>query len=255
MLRCPHTVLGVPRSVVILGRAAAYLAVFVAVAALDTIVATTWVRPDVVAVVGTFLWCVPIVVLYIASPWSDVNARVIWLMAAWFVSVFLMGAMALGLWTFVLHQRGEQVVATVIEVHAGQKSGTTYTLAHDGAQIPGRLTTWPGDDAILIEDATGSLGERITVVIDPNGLVDPRLPDEFADAHEGFAALLATALAVMSGLCLGASWARNREEDSGRWQSRKARTARARTRKHLAARAAARKAAHNERHRQLLEGP
>jgi hypothetical protein len=252
LLNCPRTVDGVPRSVIILGRAAAYLAVFVVVAALDTVNATTWIRPDLVAVVGTFACAVPVVVLYVADPWPEANARSIWLVVAMLVNALLMFAVAGGLWTLVLHQRGEQVVATVVDVHTSDKLGTTYTIAYDGVRIPGRLTTWPGDEAST-KEVSGSLGERVTVVRDPGGLVDPRLPDEFAEARDGGAVFLSMILIIMAGLCLGASWARHREGDDDWWQSRKDRAARARAREHLAATAAARQAAHAERYRQLRQ--
>ena len=194
------------RSGVILGRAAAYLAVFLVFAALDAVVATTWIRPDLAAVVGTLIWAGPIVVLYVAGPWPSVNARVVWLMAAWVVSALLMAMTAMGFWALVLHQRGERVRATVAEIHGSSvKNTTTYTLAHNGRLIPGRLTTWPGNDALLTEEAQGELGELLTVIRDPEGLVDPRLPEELTEAEDTTPVMIPLTIVVMASLCVGAA--------------------------------------------------
>jgi hypothetical protein len=226
-----RTVHAVRRSGVILGRATAYLSLFLAVAAVDAVVATTWIRPDLAAVVGTFLWAVPIVVLYAADPWPDVNARAVWLMVAWVVSALLMFMVAWGFWAFVLHQRGEQVRATVAEVHESGKAGTTYTLAHDGRRMPGRLISWPGDDAVFTVNAGGSVGEQVTVIHDPQKLVDPRLPEELAAARAETPVTIPATIAVMAGLCVGAAWSRDREQGAGWWRARKNAAARARARR------------------------
>ncbi|KHD76447.1 hypothetical protein [Actinoplanes utahensis] len=194
------------RNGVIVGRAAAYLAVFLVFATLNAVVATTWIRPDLAAVVGTLVWAVPIIVLYVAGPWSSVNARVVWLMAAWVVNALLMAMMTMGFWALVLHERGEQVRATVAEIHgSSDKDTTTYTLSHNGRLIPGRLTTWPGNDAVLTEGARGEPGERLTVIRDPEGLVDPRLPEEVTEAVDTVPVMIPFTIAVMAGLCVGAA--------------------------------------------------
>jgi hypothetical protein len=248
-----RTVHAVRRSGVLLGRATAYLSAFLAVAVVDAVVATTWIRPDLAAVVGTCMWAVPVVVLYVVDPWPDVNARAVWLMVAWLVSAILMFMVAWGCWAFVLHQRGEQLRATVAEVHESGKAGTTYTLAHDGHRMPGRLISWPGNDSVFTESARGSVGERVTVIHDPEDLVDPRLPEELAAAREEAPVMISLTVAVMTGLCVGAAWSRDREQGAGWWRARKNAAARARARRQLATRAAARSAANVERIRRARQ--
>jgi hypothetical protein len=243
----------VRRSVVTLGRATAYLTVFLAAAAVDAVVATTWIRPDLAPVVGTLMWAVPVLALYVADPWPDVNARAVWLMVAWFLSAFLMFTVVWAFWASVLLQRGERVNATVTEVHDKGNGGVTYTLAHDGVRIPGRLTSWPGNDDMFTDNAGGSVGDPVTVICDPEGLVDPRLPEELAEARESAPLITSLTIAVMAGLCVGAAWSRDREETPGWLGARKAAAARSRAREELTARAAARSAENMERIRQARQ--
>ncbi len=247
-----HTLHAVRRSGVILGRATAYLSAFLVVAAVDAVVATTWIRPDLAAVVGTFLWAVPIVALYVADPWPDVNARAVWLMVAWLVSALLMFMVVSGFWAFVLHQRGEQVAATVADVHESSKASDTYTLAHDGHRMPGRLISWPGNDAVFTENARGSVGEQVTVIHDPQALVDPRLPEELAAVRQDAPVMIPLTIMVMAGLCVGAAWSREGEQRAGRWRARQLAAARAQARQQLAARAATRSTASIERIRRAM---
>lgn len=201
------------RSGIVLRRAAAYLAVFFVAAAFSAVAATTSIRPDVAAVVGTLTWAAPIVVLYMARPWPHVNARAVWLMAAWLVSALLMIMMVMGFWALVLRHRGEEVLATVTEVHGNsEKATTTYTLAHDDVRIPGRLTTWPGNDAVFTEEARGTRGEQLTVIRDPEGLVDPRLPEELTTAVDTAPVMIPLTIAVMVALCVGAARSGERED-------------------------------------------
>lgn len=104
-----------------LARSGGYLLVFLVVGALDTVVATTWVRPDLVAVVGTPLWAVGPILFYVARPWPYVNARAFWILVAWVLSVLLMVLAAAAFWAVVLDVRGERTVATVAEVHRSSR--------------------------------------------------------------------------------------------------------------------------------------
>ncbi|SCL39853.1 hypothetical protein GA0074692_5507 [Micromonospora pallida] len=192
-----------------------YLAVFLVVAALDSVVATTWIRPDLTAVVGTLLWAGSMLVIYAIDPWPNVNGRVVWLGIAWLVSAILMLAVAEGFWAFVLHQRGQQVVASVVEVHHSDKGSTTYTLSHGGRRIPGRLTNWPGNDALFTESTHGTTGDQVIVVRDLEGLVDPRLPERLAEPDE-VAGNLLLAVAVLAALCIGAAWSQSRQASEKR---------------------------------------
>lgn len=171
-------------------------------ACLNAVVATTWVRPDLAAVVGTLLWAAPIVVLYAASPWPYVTARVVWLMVAWLLNAFLMGLVVMGFWAMVLGQRGEKVDALVTAVHGSEARGAvTYSLAYRGEPVPGRLINGP--DGLVP-------GHRVVVIRDPEGLVDPRMPQEVTEA-EGTAVLIGVTVALMAGLCAVAARARKAE--------------------------------------------
>jgi hypothetical protein len=194
-----------------LGRSGAYLLVFLTVAALDTVVATTWVRPDLVPVVGTLVWAVSPILFYVAWPWPYVNARAVWLLVAWFLSALLMFLAAAAFWAVVLDMRGERTVATVAEVHLSSRGPATYTLRRAGEPVAGRLLSWPEDRP------AAELGDAVIVVLDPGGLVDPRLPAEVPTGGEALAALAAGAL-IVAMPCIGAAWAHIREVDED-WQA------------------------------------
>jgi hypothetical protein len=196
----------VRRAGAVLGRSGAYLLVFLVVAALDTVVATTWVRPDLVAVVGTLLWALSPILFYVARPWPYVNARAVWLLVAWALSALLMFLAATTLWAVVLNVRGERTFATVAEVHRSSRGPTTYTLRHGGELVAGRLPSWPEDRP------AAELGEAVSVVLDPGGLVDPRLPAEVPTTGEALAALAVGAF-IVAVPCTGAARARIREQD------------------------------------------
>ncbi|HWS39360.1 MAG TPA: hypothetical protein VN408_42280 [Actinoplanes sp.] len=183
-------------------RTGPYLVVFLLTASLNVVVATTWVRPDLAIVVGTLLWTVPMVVLYATSPWPYVNARVVCLMVAWLFSAVLMGLVVMGFWALVLQQRGERADTLVTAVHGSPARDTvTYSLAYRGEPVPGRLINGP--DGLVP-------GKRVVVILDPRGLVDPRMPAEVADA-EGMPVLIGVTVVLMAGLCAGAARARKTE--------------------------------------------
>ncbi|MGC5019078.1 hypothetical protein [Micromonospora sp. DT47] len=103
------------------------------------------------------------------------------LVAAWVVGALLMFMSAMGLSSTVLAQRGEQVEATVISLRDGTEKGRHiyYTLADpDGRRISGELGTWPGSTVGASDNPEGRVGQSVTVIRDPKGLVDPRLPEE-----------------------------------------------------------------------------
>lgn len=190
-------------------RTAACLLSLLAVAGLNTVVATTWVRPDLAAVVGTILWGLIPVLFYVVTPWSSVTARAVWLLTAWLLSALLMFLAEAAFWAVVLNERGEQKVATVAEVHDSTKGATTYTLRHGGELVAGRLLSWPAGRP------AAQPGEAVTVVLDPEGLVDPRLPAEVPTTGEAFAGLALAAL-IVAVPCTGVAWARTRELDEDR---------------------------------------
>jgi hypothetical protein len=45
-------------------------------------------------------------------------------------------------------------------------------------------------------------GEQLTVIRDPKGLVDPRLPEEFTDAVDTAPLMIPLTVAVMAGFCV-----------------------------------------------------
>ncbi|GIF51827.1 hypothetical protein DFJ67_5853 [Asanoa ferruginea] len=159
----------------------AYLAVFTVVSALGgALVATTWIRAGLVAVLGTILWCLALVaavlVTYPAKP-----PRTVLLSVAWVLSGLLMFASVMGFYTAVLEARGNRVEATVTQVRDSSEKGRHlyYALADpDGTRIPGELGSWPGAEIGASDNPEGEVGARVTVIRDPEGLVDPRLPDD-----------------------------------------------------------------------------
>ena len=170
------------------------------------VVATTWVRPDLVPVVGILFWAVSPILFYVARPWPYVNARAVWLLVAWFLSSLLMFLAAAAFWAIVLDIRGERTVATVAEVHRSSRGPATYTLRRAGEPVAGRLVSWPEDRP------AAEPGDAVIVVLDPDGLVDPRLPAEMMTGGEAFAGLAVGAL-IVAGPCLGAARAHLREEE------------------------------------------
>lgn len=180
---------------------AVYLAVFTVSGAIGALAATTWVRADKVAVPGTVLWCVALMVagLVVSPP-----PRMLMLSVAWLVSPLLMFVAAGGLWSTVLTQRGERIVATVIDVRDGREKGRHlyYTLADQrDRRIPGELGMWPGSSIGASNNPEGGIGQRVVVVRDPEGLVDPRLPEEI-DTGQGYLILLPGVFVILAVLCL-----------------------------------------------------
>ena len=143
---------------------AVYLAVFAIAGAIGALAGTTWIRADSVAVAGTLVWAGALIVaVLVASP----PPRMFTLSMAWLISPILMFLAAGGLWSTVLDQRGERVVATVVGVRDGSEKGRHlyYALAdqHD-RRIPGELGTWPGSRIGASNNPEGAVGQRVTVV-------------------------------------------------------------------------------------------
>ncbi|QGN49732.1 DUF3592 domain-containing protein [Micromonospora sp. WMMD558] len=179
----------------------AYLAAFTVAGAVGALAGTTWIRADIVVLPGTLLWCGALMgaVLVSAPP-----PRMGLLVMAWLVSAFLMFMAATGLWSAVLAHRGEKVDATVVALRDGGEKGRHiyYTLADPGGRrIPGELGQWPGSSIGASDNPEGSVGQRVTVVQDPEGLVDPRLPEELTDS-EGVWILGMVVFVVVAVLCM-----------------------------------------------------
>ncbi|MEH0933015.1 hypothetical protein [Micromonospora sp. CPCC 205558] len=178
-----------------------YLAVFAIAGAIGALAGTTWIRADSVAVAGTLVWAGALIVaVLVASP----PPRMFTLSMAWLISPILMFLAAGGLWSTVLDQRGERVVATVVGVRDGSEKGRHlyYALAdqHD-RRIPGELGTWPGSRIGASNNPEGAVGQRVTVVRDSQGLVDPRLPEEL-ETGEGTLILVPGVLVILAVLCM-----------------------------------------------------
>lgn len=166
------------------------------------LVATTWIRADLVAVLGAILWCLALVaavlVTYPAKP-----PRMVLLSLAWVLSGLLMFASAMGFYTAVLEARGKRVEAAVTQVRDSNEKGRHlyYALADpDGTRIPGELGSWPGAEIGASDNPEGEVGARITVLRDPEGLVDPRLPgdvDGLAAVFIWLVVFIMTAVACM----------------------------------------------------------
>ncbi|MBB5477006.1 hypothetical protein [Micromonospora parathelypteridis] len=196
---------------------AVYLAVFTVAGAIGALAGTTWVRADMVAVPATVLWCGALLVAGLAvSP----PPRIILLSVAWLISPLLMFAATGGLWSTVLTQRGERVVATVIDVRDGNEKGRHlyYTLAdqHD-RRIPGELGMWPGSSIGASNNPEGTVGQRVIVVRDPQGLVDPRLPEEIGTG-QGTLILLPGVFVVLAVFCMLAGRQRPGDDAPQWWQ-------------------------------------
>jgi hypothetical protein len=96
-------------------------------------------------------------------------------------AVFSLLSGPVGVGAAVLAERGEQVAATVKSARVGKGrfgDNIHYTLAApDGKRIPGEWTDGRSGD-----DDTRAVGEPVTVVADPDGLVHPHGPDDVASA-------------------------------------------------------------------------
>jgi hypothetical protein len=160
---------------------ATYLAVLTIVSAVGgALFATTWIRSDMVAVPGTILWCLALAAAVLMTGPAQ-PPRMGLLCLAWLLSALLMFASTVGLYTAVLETRGERVEATVTQVRDGTEKGRHlyYALADpEGTRIPGELDAWPGAEIGASHNPEGEVGARVTVMRDPEGLVDPRLPDD-----------------------------------------------------------------------------
>jgi hypothetical protein len=123
---------------------------------------------------------------------------------AYLVSLVLVFFAVTGFWSTVLAHRGVRVTATVIGVRDGDGKGRDlrYTLAGpDGKRIPGELGWWPGAVAGRSGNPEGVLGAQVSVLMDPAGLVDPRLPTEVADHNVNVFLTILLYLAT-AGLCM-----------------------------------------------------
>ncbi len=173
-------------------------------------VATTWVRSDADAMAGAFVWCLQVIVVALLATHTERAPRLVPLIAAVVLNAFLMGVIAMAVSVWVLGDDGEQRRATVTEVFDKHSAPATYTLAVDGEPIPGRLDGWPGG-------GTGAIGDEVLVVRDPGGLVDPRLPDDLAEAVETDIKILILPLAgILALLCLATVWPARARPPRGR---------------------------------------
>ncbi|MEV4122674.1 hypothetical protein [Micromonospora sp. NPDC049645] len=194
-----------------------YLLVFTVTGAIGALAATTWVRADKVAVQGTVVWCGALLVagLVVSPP-----PRMITLSMAWLLSSLLMFVATGTLWSTVLTHRGERVVATVIDVRDGGGRGRHlyYTLADQYDQrIPGELGMWPGSSIGASNNPEGSVGQRVVVVRDPGGLVDPRSPEEVSTG-QGNPILLPVVYVVLAVLCMLAGRPRRDDDNPRGWR-------------------------------------
>jgi hypothetical protein len=185
-----------------------YMIIFLVCAALVIPAATTWVRSDVDAAVGTLLLSGQCLLVYFVGWLSPRRPRLIPLVAACLVNGFLMAMVGMSVPLKVLAADGEQIRATVVEVYGGSKNDPTYELAVDGVRLPGRLGAWPDGGA-------GAVDDEVLVVQDPDGLADPRLPDELARAQaDDPGSLVLPLIAVVAALCLTAVWPSRRRAAS-----------------------------------------
>jgi hypothetical protein len=186
-----------------------YLLTFLAFAAMVVPVATTWVRSDVDPIVGVLvLFGEVMAIRYIATE-STRRPRIVPLLAAGFFNAWLMIFVATSVPMWLLDDgRGQQIRATVAVVYDGHTGPADYDLAVDGVPLPGRLDDWPGD-------GTGALGDEVTVFQDRRGLVDPRLPENWAkDLESDPRIMILPTAAIVAVLCLAAVWpSRRRKTD------------------------------------------
>ncbi|QGN45785.1 hypothetical protein GKC29_02215 [Micromonospora sp. WMMC415] len=185
---------------------AAYLAVLTVVSALGgALVAPTWIRTDVATVPGTIVWCLALVAAVLVTAPAQ-PPRMGLLCLAWLLSGLLLFASAMGLYTTVLEARGERVEATVTQVRDGTEKGRHlyYALADpEGTRIPGELGAWPGAEIGASHNPEGEVGARVTVIRDPEGLVDPRLPDDVDGPSAMFIWLVAVTMTAVACMLAG----------------------------------------------------
>ena len=195
----------------VLPRAGTYLVPYLVAAALGATGAATWIQPPLTIAGGMGLMLAATLTIYFFEPWSVANLRAWCLTAAMMIGWITILMVSQAIWSSVLDHRGQQVVARVAEVHPSfRNDAPTYTLTHDGMTIPGRLSDWPGHDPFAGEETQGSAGELVVVIRYPEGLVDPRLPEELA-AAQGALATAAILLVVIAILCLVAARGYDRE--------------------------------------------
>ena len=180
-----------------------YLVALTIVSALaGALVATTWIRADIAAIPGTALWCLALIAAGLLTT-PEEPPRMGLLSLAWLFSALLIFASVMAFYTAVLETRGERIEATVTQVREGAEDGRHlyYRLAGpEGTPIAGELGMWPGAEIGASDNPEGQVGARVTVIRDPEGLVDPRLPADVNAASAAFIWLLAftmTAVACM----------------------------------------------------------
>ncbi|MEU4624881.1 hypothetical protein AB0G04_33530 [Actinoplanes sp. NPDC023801] len=180
--------------------ALAYLSIFLLSAVLILPAATTWVRSDVDPIIGTLVLSGQCLLVYFVATQTARRPRVVPIVAACLLNGFLMAVIGMSVPLKVLADDGEQIRATVVEVYDGGSNEATYDLAADGIALPGRLGGWPGG-------GTGAVDDEVLVVQDPDGLADPRLPDELAQAQaDDPGVLILPLVAIVAALCLAAVW-------------------------------------------------
>lgn len=175
-----------------------YLLILLASTALILPVATTLVRSDVDPIPGVLLWAAGGLLVYYVGTRTERAPRILPLVVAVVLNVFLMFAVAASVQVWALENQGVQFRATVTEVYGKHSGEPDYTLAVDGEPVQGRLTGWPAG-------STGEIGDEVLVVQDPKGLIDPRLPTDLAeDIATDFKILILPLIAIMAVLCLAA---------------------------------------------------
>jgi hypothetical protein len=185
-----------------------YLIIFLVSAALVVPAATTWVRSDVDAIVGTLLLSGQCLLVYLVARRTVRPPRVVPIVAACLLNGFLMAVIGMSVPLKVLAGDGRQIRATVVEVHDGSSNDPVYDLAADGIPLEGRLGAWPGGGA-------GAVDDEVLVVQDPDGLADPRLPDELAQARKDDpGSLIPPLMGIVAALCLAAVWPSRRRTAS-----------------------------------------
>ena len=184
----------------------AYLAVLTVVSAVGgALVATTWFQTETAALLGIVLCVLGFfavgLLTYPARP-----PRIVAIALAWALSALLMFASAIGFYTAVLHARGERIEATVLRVRDSRDKGRHlyYSLADPGgSRIAGELGAWPGAKNGASHNPEGEVGARVTVIRDPEGLVDPRLPDEVNGLGAAFVWLVVFAAVAVACMFAG----------------------------------------------------